>query len=33
VGFYTDAKGNNHGYEYNITNRSFSRVLDLCANI
>jgi Cu/Zn superoxide dismutase len=28
VGFYTDAKGNNHGYEYNIINRSFSRVLD-----
>jgi Cu/Zn superoxide dismutase len=28
VGFYTDAKGNNHGYEYNISNRGFSRVLD-----
>ena len=28
VGFYTDAKGSNHGYEYNIANRSFSRVLD-----
>jgi hypothetical protein len=28
VGFYTDAKGNNHGYEYDITDRSFSRVLD-----
>ena len=28
VGFYTDAKGNNHGYEYNIANRGFSRVLD-----
>jgi len=28
VGFYTDAKGNDHGYEYNIDNRGFSRVLD-----
>ena len=28
VGFYTDAKGNNHGYEYGIDDRSFTRVLD-----
>jgi Cu/Zn superoxide dismutase len=28
VGFYTDAKGNNHGYEYNITDHAYSRVLD-----
>ena len=28
VGFYTDAKGNNHGYEYKISGNSFSRVLD-----
>ena len=28
MGFYTDAKGSNHGYQYNITNHSFSRVLD-----
>jgi CHRD domain len=28
VGFYTDAKGNNHGYEYSISGNSFSRVLD-----
>jgi CHRD domain len=28
VGFYTDAKGNNHGYEYKISRNSFSRVLD-----
>jgi hypothetical protein len=26
VGFYTDAKGNNHGYEYNITSHGYSRV-------
>ena len=28
VGFYTDAKGNNHGYEYSISGNRFSRVLD-----
>jgi CHRD domain len=28
VGFYTDAQGNNHGYEYNINDRQFSRVTD-----
>ena len=28
VGFYTDAKGNNHGYEYTISGNSFSRVTD-----
>ena len=28
VGFYTDAKGSNHGYEYSISGNSFSRVLD-----
>jgi hypothetical protein len=28
VGFYTDAKGNNHGYEYNIAGNRYSRVLD-----
>jgi hypothetical protein len=27
VGFYTDGQGNNHGYEYNIITRRFSRVL------
>jgi hypothetical protein len=27
VGFYTDGQMNNHGYEYNIITRSFSRVL------
>jgi hypothetical protein len=28
VGFYTDANGNNHGYEYNINRNSFSSVTD-----
>jgi Cu/Zn superoxide dismutase len=28
VGFYTDAKGNNHGYEYRIGSGMFSRVTD-----
>ena len=28
VGFYTDAKGNNHGYEYRIGSGVFSRVTD-----
>ena len=28
VGFYTDAKGSNHGYEYNIGDHAYSRVLD-----
>ncbi|HEY6314955.1 MAG TPA: CHRD domain-containing protein [Streptosporangiaceae bacterium] len=28
VGFYTDAKGSNHGYEYDISDGRFSRVLD-----
>jgi Cu/Zn superoxide dismutase len=28
VGFYTDAKGSNHGYEYNIGSSSYTRVLD-----
>ena len=28
VGFYTDAKGNNHGYEYDIADNGYSRVLD-----
>jgi hypothetical protein len=28
VGFYTDAKGNNHGYEYSIRDGRFTRVLD-----
>ena len=27
VGFYTDGQGSNHGYEYNIITRRFSRVL------
>jgi len=27
VGFYTDGQGNNHGYEYNIIVKRFSRVL------
>ena len=27
VGFYTDAQGNNRGYEYNIRTRTFTRVL------
>ncbi len=27
VGFYTNAQGNNRGYEYNIRSRSFTRVL------
>jgi Cu/Zn superoxide dismutase len=28
VGFYADAKGNNHGYEYNIGDHAYRRVLD-----
>ncbi len=28
VGFYTDANGNNHGYEYNIRSSRFSTVTD-----
>ena len=28
VGFYTDANGNNHGYEYNINTSRFSTVVD-----
>ena len=28
VGFYTDANGNNHGYEYNIRHARFSTVTD-----
>jgi hypothetical protein len=28
VGFYTDAAGNNHGYEYNIDHNSYSSVVD-----
>ena len=28
VGFYADAKGNNHGYEYNVTSHAFSLVTD-----
>ena len=28
VGFYTDANGNNHGYEYNIDHNSYSSVVD-----
>ena len=28
VGFYTDAQGNNHGYEYNINTGRFSTVTD-----
>jgi hypothetical protein len=28
VGFYTDANGNNHGYEYNIRTSRFSSVVD-----
>ena len=28
VGFYTDANGNNHGYEYNIGSSRFSTVTD-----
>jgi hypothetical protein len=28
VGFYTDANGNNHGYEYNIGENQFSSVTD-----
>jgi len=28
VGFWTDAQGNNHGYEYNIKNHRFSTVTD-----
>jgi hypothetical protein len=28
VGFYTDANGTNHGYEYNINTARFTRVLD-----
>ena len=28
VGFYTDAKGNNHGYEYNIATRRYSTVTE-----
>jgi hypothetical protein len=31
VGFYTDSKGKDHGYEYNITSNTFSRVLVLGA--
>jgi hypothetical protein len=27
VGFYTDAKGNNHGYTYNIATRRFHRIM------
>jgi len=28
VGFYNDANGNSHGYEYNIWTRQFSMVVD-----
>ena len=28
VGFYTDAQGTNHGYEYSILDRQFARVTD-----
>jgi hypothetical protein len=28
VGFYTDANGNNHGYEYNINSNTYSSVVD-----
>ncbi len=28
VGFYTDANGNNHGYEYNISRNTYSAVVD-----
>jgi hypothetical protein len=28
VGFYTDANGNNHGYEYNIADNTYSSVVD-----
>jgi hypothetical protein len=28
VGFYTDANGNNHGYEYNINTNRYSSVVD-----
>jgi uncharacterized membrane protein len=28
VGFYTDANGNNHGYEYNISTNRYSSVAD-----
>jgi Cu/Zn superoxide dismutase len=28
VGFYTDAKGNSHGYAYNISDNQFSQVVD-----
>jgi len=28
VGFYTDANGNNHGYEYNIGTGSYSSIVD-----
>jgi hypothetical protein len=28
VGFYTDANGNNHGYEYNVATTRFSSVVD-----
>ena len=28
VGFYTDANGNNHGYEYNINTRTYRSVVD-----
>jgi hypothetical protein len=28
VGFYTDAKGSNHGYEYNINSGGFTRVTE-----
>ena len=28
VGFYTDAQGNNHGYEYNIGHNRYSTVVD-----
>jgi len=31
VGFYTDANGNNHGYEYNILTSRFSSVVDPAA--
>ena len=31
VGFYTDANGNNHGYEYNINTSRFSTVVDPAA--
>jgi hypothetical protein len=28
VGFYTDAQGNNHGYEYNVRLSTYSPVVD-----